>query len=159
MKYSIDTSAILDGWVRYYSPDVFPPLWEKLDELIKSGDLRATEEVLRELEKQDDKAHRWARERSGMFHPLDEAVQRAATEVLAAHPRLIDNRANRNPADPFVIALAKVNGCHVITGERFSTSLAKPNIPDACVAMGIPWTNMLGLFRAEKWVFPTISNR
>lgn len=157
MKYNIDTSAILDGWVRYYSPDVFPPLWEKIDELIKSGDLRATEEVLRELAKQDDKVHKWARERSEMFHPLDEAVQRAASEVLAAHPRLIDNRANRNPADPFVIALAKVNGCHVITGERSTGNLIKPNIPDACSAMGIQWTNMLGLFRAEGWVFSAIS--
>ena len=54
MRYSIDTSAILDGWRRYYPPDTFPGLWDKLDSLIEEGHLAATEEVLIELEKKDD---------------------------------------------------------------------------------------------------------
>ena len=35
MKYSLDTSGILDGW-RHYPPDIFPPVWERFDELIES---------------------------------------------------------------------------------------------------------------------------
>ena len=157
MKYSIDTSAILDGWARYYSPDVFPALWDKLDELIKSGDLRATEEVLVELKKQDDAVYKWVHARQEMFCPLDEPVQLAAMQVLGKHPRLVDNRLNRTSADPFVIALAQVNSCMLITGERPSTSLAKPKIPDVCIDLNIPWSNMLGLFRQQNWVFPSIT--
>lgn len=157
MKYSIDTSAILDGWMRYYSPDVFPALWGKFDELIKSGDLRATEEVLIELKKQDDAVYKWAHARLDLFCPIDEPVQRAATEVLGKHRRLVDNRLNRTSADPFVIALAQVNSCMVITGERLSTSLTKPNIPDVCIDLNVPWSNMLGLFRNQNWVFPSIT--
>jgi hypothetical protein len=37
--YVIDTSALLDGWVRYYPPDVFPSLWSHLEEMIKTGEL------------------------------------------------------------------------------------------------------------------------
>src|ERR1022692_867540 len=32
--YCIDTSALVDGWIRYYPPDVFPPLWTKLEDMI-----------------------------------------------------------------------------------------------------------------------------
>lgn len=72
MKYSIDTSSILDGWRRYYPPDVFPALWDRIDELIASGALRATEEVLTELERKDDEVHEWARQRTDLFVPIEE---------------------------------------------------------------------------------------
>ena len=39
MKYSIDTSSILDAWTRYYPPDVMPGLWKQLEELIDNGQL------------------------------------------------------------------------------------------------------------------------
>ena len=155
----MDTSAIIDGWIRYYPPDVFPPLWDKLDELIRSGDLRATEEVLEELKKQDDAVHKWAAARDEMFCPLDEPVQLAAAEVLKKHQRLVDNRMNRPKADPFVIALAKVNGCIVITGERATGSLDRPNIPDVCNDLRIACSNMLGLFRDQRWVFPVLATK
>jgi hypothetical protein len=52
VKYSLATSGILDGW-RYYPPEIFPPLWSRVDHLIDSGDLRASDEVLRELKKKE----------------------------------------------------------------------------------------------------------
>ena len=54
MRYGIDTSALLDAWVRYYPPDVFASIWEKLSQVAANGTLIATEEVLFELEKKDD---------------------------------------------------------------------------------------------------------
>ena len=51
MKYSIDTSAILDAWRRRYPPDVFPAVWVRFDEAIDAADLGASEEVLLEVEK------------------------------------------------------------------------------------------------------------
>lgn len=110
MRYSIDTSAILDGWKRYYPPDVFPDVWTGLDDLIARGDLAATEEVLVELEKRDDEIHAWAKERRApMIVAIDDRVQEKVVEILAAHERLVRN--NRSSADPFVIGLAMVEGC------------------------------------------------
>ena len=59
--YSIDTSAILDAWIRWYPPDLFPRLWENIELLIKEKRLIASEEVLVELEKKDDAVFKWAK--------------------------------------------------------------------------------------------------
>ena len=153
MKYSIDTSAILDAWTRYYPPDAFPPVWDKLDALIDNGDLKASEEVLEELEKKDDEVYAWALQRERMFVPTSEEIQGAVTEILKNHRRLIDQRPNRSGTDPFVIALAMVEDYVVITGEKPTKSTKRPHIPDVCEALDIRYLNMLGLFREENWVF------
>lgn len=96
MSYCIDTSAILDGWVRYYPIDVFPGLWANLDELIQTDRLATSDEVLRELEAKEDEALRWAKGRPALFVPLDEDIQRATSEILAAFRTMVDTMKGRN---------------------------------------------------------------
>lgn len=152
MRYSIDTSAILDGWRRYYPPDVFPDVWTGLDDLVERGDLRATEEVLVELEKRDDEIHAWAKERRDkLIVAIDDRVQEKVLEILAQHERLVRN--NRSGADPFVIGLAMVEACAVVTGERLSGSPTRPKIPDVCLAVDVRCIDLLGLFREQGWRF------
>lgn len=154
MKYSIDTSAILDGWRRYYPPDVFPAVWRGLDDLVKQGHLRASEEVLVELKKRDDEVYEWAKKRKAQkFVPIDVPTQERVIEILGQHEKLVDTRRNRSAADPFVIALAMVAGCKVVTGEKPTNSADRPNIPDVCVALGVPYIELLELFRLEGWQF------
>ncbi len=155
MIYSFDTSAILDGWRRYYPPDVFQSLWVNLDNLIDNGVIIASEEVLHDLEKQEgDEVHQWALARKQMFVDTDEQVQREVTEILENHKKLIDQRGNRSASDPFVIAVAKIKGGTVLTGERPTKSPEKrPHIPDVCSSMGIDCVDMVGLIRAQNWSF------
>ena len=153
MKYSVDTSAILDGWRRNYSPDVFPGFWDRLDALISEGSLRATDEVLVELERKDDEVYAWARKRTDLFVPIDSDIQIAVTDILSSYEKLLDTRANRSSADPFVIALAKTNKCAVVTAERATNSPLRPNIPDVCNALGVPVMTLLQLARGEGWRF------
>lgn len=153
MKYSTDTSAILDGWRRNYPPDVFPAWWERVEEAIADGRLRATEEVLVELERKDDEVYAWAKKHAGLFVAIDEAIQEAVTRILDQHEKLLDTRANRSSADPFVIALAQVNGCAVVTGEQATGSLTRPHIPDVCTALNVPVMTVLDVARAEGWRF------
>ena len=75
------------------------------------------------------------------------------TEILGKYERLLDTRKNRSGADPFVIALAVVERCAVLTEEGQSGTLAKPNIPDVCADMGIRCIDMVGLIREQRWVF------
>lgn len=152
-RYSIDTSAILDGWVRNYPPDVFPPAWIKLGKLITEGILIATEEVLFDLKRKDDDVYKWAYEHRQMFIPIDEEIQKVVKDILLKHKKLIDTRKNRSGSDPFVIALAKIKDCNVITGEKPTNSIDRPNIPDVCNALGIRWLSMLELFREQGWRF------
>ena len=144
---------MLDGWRRSYAPDVFPGVWDRLDDLIADGSLRATEEVLTELERKDDEVFTWARQRSDLFVAIDARIQIAVSEILASHERLLDTRANRSAADPFVIALAQIEQCAVVTGERATGSLTRPHIPDVCIDLGVPSMTLLQLLRAEGWRF------
>jgi hypothetical protein len=151
--YVIDTSALLDGWVRYYPPDVFPSLWSYLEEMIKSGDLLSPDEVLLELGQKDDEIHKWAKANSTMFVPLDEEVQNATQEILHQFPRLVGAMKDRNRADPFVIALAKVKEAIVVTGERSSGTRERPRIPNVCDQFKIGHCTLLQLIRDKNWTF------
>jgi hypothetical protein len=151
--YSLDTSALLDGGRRYYPPDVFPPLWEKLSELIQGGKLSSPDEVREELKKKDDEVWRWAREQIGLFVPLADDIQSATVAILAAFPKLVDTRRGRGQADPFVIAHARVNGHVVVTGERRPGTKTKPTIPYVCRHFNVRYLDLLGLMREQGWTF------
>lgn len=156
MKYSIDTSALIESYVRDFPPDIFPPVWEKLEELIDAGDLKAIEEVQYELEKKDDDVFNWAVNHGKLFLPTSIKIQEAVKSILKQHKTLIDTRKNRSGADPFVIALAQVEGLIVVTAEGLSGSLDRPKIPDVCKALGIQYYSMIDLFREEKWRFENL---
>jgi len=154
MKYSFDASAIIQGWRRFYPPNVFPALWSKTEALIDQGTIRATEEVLVELERKDDEIHKWAVEHRDMFLAIDDEIQDVVRDVLRDHKKLLDTRKGRSGADPFVIALAIIHESSVVTLEGKSRSPDKrPNIPDVCEVLGVPWLSLLQMIEQEKWVF------
>lgn len=156
MKYSIDTSAILEAWRRRYPPDVFPAVWKRVEGVIDEGDLGASEEVLLEIEKRDDEVYIWAKERKpNLFVAIDEEQQGYVSVILKKHERLVDTRKNRSAADPFVIALAIAKECAVVTAEAATGKAEKPNIPDVCsaMAMGVRSINLLEFFREQGWRF------
>ena len=77
------------------------------------------------------------RHTEALFVPLDEALQRATREILAAHPKLMGRGGGRNAADPFFIGLAMARAGVVVTEETMSGNLdTKPRIPDVCQALG-----------------------
>lgn len=154
MKYSIDTSALLDGWRRWYSPESFPNVWKRIDELILSSDLKATEEVFHELEKKEDELLEWARQRrTSFFISHDENIQEKVKELLKTYEYLVDPRRSKHQADPFVIVVAQINDAIVITGEYPRNNINKPSIPDVCEKIGINWINLPGLIKREGWKF------
>jgi hypothetical protein len=67
LKYCIDTSTLLDGWVRWYPPNTFHTLWSNIEEFIEQEVIVAPEEVLTELTKKDDDVHKWAKRNKVMF--------------------------------------------------------------------------------------------
>lgn len=153
MTYCLDTSGLLDAWVRWYPPDVFPSFWLKIEELVDSGRIIASDEVLVELERREDDLYKWAKDRRQMFLPLDEDIQIAAGKILEQFPRLVDTRRERSQADPFVIAVAMLHKRIVITGEKPSGTPEKPRIPNVCKHFGVEYMGVVQLIRQEKWSF------
>jgi hypothetical protein len=136
VSYSIDTSALLDGWVRYYPPEVFPCLWNRIDTLIDAGLLVASEEVNGEIQKKQDELAEWAKHRKMLFVPADDETQIVLTEIMATHGDLVNIKTGGSGADPWVIALARVRGLTVVSGEIWR--LPKLTIPSECAAKRRP---------------------
>ena len=151
--FCFDTSALLDAWTRSYPVDVFPQLWHAIEDLIASGRAIAPEEVRVELAKKDDSILKWAKKQRGLFVDLDDAQQVSVSEILSRFPKLIDTRRGRSGADPFVIALARVRGAVVVTGENDDGSANNPKIPTVCTAFGVRAIKPLGFIRENRWVF------
>lgn len=154
--YCIDTSSLVQAWVRAYPIRYFEPLWDKIDELIKDGRLFSSIEVLNELEKRDDDLFAWAKERKEMFRELDdETGQDKMAHLMGMYPRLVDTRKGKSMADPFVIAVAAVaDPPHtVVTEEAGTGKLEKPKIPDVCIAEGLETMKFLDLIIQEDWRF------
>jgi len=142
----------LDAWVRNYPPDVFPGIWEKMDAAAKAGTFYLSDEVVNELEKKEDGAHKWVKARGSIIIPLDPEIEKHVQEIMAHYPSLVDTKKRRSVGDPFVIAVARVKNLTVITGENPTGKIEKPKIPDVCDAFGIDWMRILDFFREQKWV-------
>jgi hypothetical protein len=147
-KYAIDTCSLTE-LRRRYSSDVFPGVWSKVSELATSGMLTSVEDVLEELEVEDDAVLEWGLEHADIFQELSVDVQSVAKLILRDHPTLLDLKKKKSSADPFLIALAKVLGCAVVTEEKLSGGPPKKKIPDVCRVMGIECIPLLEMLKRE----------
>ena len=151
MAFSLDTSGMIDAWGRYYPPDVFPTIWIKMDSAAGAGDILIIEEVVRELERKDDGAHKWIKERETAIVAIDGEVQAHLVEIMRKYGRLVDSKKNKSGGDPWVIALARARRLTVVTGEKATGSLIKPHIPDVCKDLGVPCITVIDFFRKQGW--------
>lgn len=147
--YSFDTSSLLNGRRDLLPPSVFRSVWENIETAIADRDIRCVDVVRDELSKRDDEVLVWARSQSTLFIPLAPEIQRATSEVLRAHPKLMGRGGGRNAADPFVIGLASARGGTVVTQETMSGNLEKPRIPDVCQALGVRYTSLVGFLSQQ----------
>ena len=130
-------------------------MWDRLDALIEEGRLRASIEVLHELERKDDELHEWCRSRrEALFVEIDEACQLRLGHIMGTYPRLVDTVKGRSGADPFVIALAASTlPAMIVVSEEQPGKKNSPKIPDVCLAEGIRCIGLADLIEAEDWQF------
>ena len=118
-----------------------------------SGNLLVPEEVYEELKAQDDDLLAWVKQRSdAIVVPTSRAVMLEARAILADHEGLTKAGTGRGKADPFVIALARLKSCPVVTQEQ-GGSATKPRIPFVCRNRRIACMSMLEVIRVEGWRF------
>lgn len=149
--FCVDTSSLVAAWVERYPPEVFPGLWDKVAELIRSGQLYAPDEVRTELTKRSSEVVDWLDGFDGFFIPTDDAVLVEVTAVLAAFPKLVMERKVAFAADPFVIGLARIKKATVVT-EEGAGSVGRPKIPLVCQSYSLSCCNLLELIKSHGWV-------
>lgn len=153
-KYSLDTSALIDGLERYYPQDFFPALWERMDALVGQQRARMSEEVWEEIKTRDAVVRAWCEPRKdALVFPTSVEVAREVQNILSSYPRLVMNMKNRNRADAFVIAVAKLESAIVVTGEGSDGTATRPKIPFICEQMGVPCIRFTEIVAREGWQF------
>jgi hypothetical protein len=124
-----------------------------MDDAIGEGFLIAPEIVLKELEKKEgDELYTWAKGRVSMFQPLNAELQTTQRSIINKFPKLINEAKGRSMCDPWVIALAQINQCPVITEEN-PGGYSKPKIPDVCSQLGIGCMKIADLIETLGWTF------
>ena len=129
--------------------DVFPGVWEKVEELISDQLICSVDEVYLEIMAQDDTLSGWVKRRKHIFLPIDEDVQHNVKDILQNHSNLLDLKNNKSGADPFLIAVAMVHDCAVITEEKPSGGPERSKIPDVCKSYGIECIRVLEMLRRD----------
>ena len=134
-RYSIDSSSVIHAWRRAYPPKNFESFWGKIEDLIDSGEIVASVEVLNEMKKKDDEIYKWCLNRPASFSvEIDDEIQLHLNHIMGTYPRLVDTVKGRSGGDPFVIALARSNKPSSLTviSEENMGKKNSPKIPDVC---------------------------
>jgi hypothetical protein len=155
--YSIDTSSLIRWYVEHYSPDVFEGLPSRLSALIEEGRLRAIRHIrdgeIRDSE-DDETLAKWCKAQEKLYVDESEEIQEKVKELLAQYQNP-KRKKGISGADPFVIALACVNGGQwfVVSEElpHLGNEQSNPNIPYVCNGEGIEHINFLDMLRKEGW--------
>lgn len=149
MRWCFDTSGFMEPWIRLYPTDLFPAIWDKLQELVSDGAVCAPQEVRMELMKQKDDLLAWADGCKNLFPLYDQATLLQAKHIINTFPGLMKVDSLRSGADPWVVAMARVRGVPVVTYETRGKKGGAPKIPDVCDQLGVNVVSMVDVLRAE----------
>lgn len=157
--YCIDASSLIK-LKQDFPRQVFPTLWERVEEMARAGRLIAPDEVLQEI-KNDDVLGPWAKQKLEMFRKLDQEQLDAASDVTCRFPSLAKPGRFGPAADPFVVALAQLENqklsdslfaagsrCVVVSEER-----GPGKIPGVCSHYKLSCVTLVDLFQREGWRF------
>lgn len=152
MRYSIDSSALIFAWSRPYQHERFPSFWNSMDQLIQDGILIASDEVKMELARKQDDLFEWIQQRQQMFIEVGPDIQREVSRILTAFPDLVHPDSHRPQADAFVIAVARIENCKVVTQEK-GGKLTRPKIPYVCAQYNIDCIDLYEFVAEQDWSF------
>jgi len=137
-------------------------IWDGLENLAKNGRGKLIRQVKAELERWNPDALNRLK-----IYPGHRAPNRTPDlvgiyqNVMSQFPRLIERYPKYDPADPWIIAMARKYGYAVVTEETPAAEKAKSPrktpIPDVCQALGMTCLNLRGLAELEEWIPKRVS--
>jgi hypothetical protein len=172
--YLIDACSLLwldgvnqepDGANRY-NPDEQAKVWARLDDLVRHGNLKLTTDVKGELRRMGSGSavRRLAAYSGHKVQRRTNALRVTYQQVVASHLNgnhpVVRPEWVRDPADPWLVAYAKLYGYTIITDElpaalhRTRSKRQKVFIPDLCGALAppLPWFHLRDLAISLGWI-------
>jgi hypothetical protein len=146
-RYCIDASALIN-LTRYpgYPRDIFPAIWEKLENMVKRDELISHIEVYKEIEKRKDPIYQWCKKHKKMFKDVDDCQIRELENIQHQYdPGYWNNEINKGGpwADPWLIALSICEDAIIVTDEKNT-----PNrIPYIANHFNSQWLNLIDFFK------------
>lgn len=153
--YVLDTSVVID--LKINQPrDIFEGVWGNLDQYVQTGRILVHRMMVHELAhkgKEDDDAGIWIQSiPDDLIIEIDDA-QGAFINQMGDDYKYLADRLTKveysNSADPFLVALARLRHCTVVTNEN----AAAWKIPDLCRRYKIEAVNAFTMMRHESWKF------
>ncbi len=157
--YCADTSAF--AWLsRNIDRTVLADIWDAVEELIRTGRMFAPVQVRDEIDRGWDELPTWCRQFPTLFRHVTEEVANIVGELGTAHQGFIRPLQDREEADPWVVAWAKLeNGrlseelfggeCVVVSSEGTHVN----HIAQVCRKEKINCATLQGVFGLEGWTF------
>ncbi|TAL60429.1 MAG: DUF4411 family protein [Bacteroidetes bacterium] len=163
--YFIDSSALITV-NRYYPSKVFPDLWKYIEELLKRKRMLSHEMVFDEIVPTSgpkDEIGKLIAKHKSSFCPITNKQGQLALKILSNFPRLIDPRAKKDEADPWIIALViekmeevslfgKDSDFVVVSAE---SEKSDTKIPAVCKYFKVRHMNLFQFFEDNGWEFTT----
>lgn len=139
--YIIDTSSLINLRT-FYPKDIFPPVWARIEDLIRSGSVILCSEIVDEIK--DDDLVEFIKPYKHMIIKPSADVQKKVKDVLSQFKGLIDIK-KMGSGDPFIISYAMLNTWIVVTDEKHPENPKK--IPHVCNHYKVPYLDLIGLLR------------
>lgn len=97
-KYVFDANIFINLHQRQ-PRDIYPSVWNKIDELMANGTIISSREVYDELLRNDDSLSGWAKSRKEYFLPSEIPIQEKVRKILSEHRGLVEGGKKQNNAD------------------------------------------------------------
>ncbi|PKP58836.1 MAG: DUF4411 domain-containing protein [Candidatus Altiarchaeales archaeon HGW-Altiarchaeales-1] len=151
--YCIDADALINIKKHYPKDiDLFSPIWNKLEDMVKNDTLISSIEVFEEINDATDKNDfllQWSTKNKNMFRGIDDNCQKEEFEnVKSKYDKdYWDKESAKGPwADPWLIALSICKKATLVTSEKN----AQNHIPYIADCFKIHSMNLLDFFRKIK---------
>ncbi|MBI4823852.1 MAG: DUF4411 family protein [Nitrospirae bacterium] len=146
--FCIDASALINLMPRgrdIYRRDVFPTIWNKLEDMIRNGELIASLEVYKEIKAVSDKIYDWCKSNKVMFKDIDECQRQKLQEVEKQYDKNYWKNENNKEvwADPWVMALSLCEDAIIVTDEKNTQN----RIPAITSMLGLKCLGLLDFFK------------
>ncbi len=155
MSYLLDTNVFIAAKRLHYGFDFCPAFWEWLARQNRAGRVFSIDRVGTEIATGTDDLSLWAESLGATFFLPPDAA-------MLASFGLVNNWAIGQPytpaalellargADSYLVAHAHAHRMTVVTHEKPENSKHIVKIPNACVALGVPYVSPFEMLRRER---------
>lgn len=167
-KYLLDTSIFITPYKQYYPFDFARSFWDQLADRLTLDNIMVLDVVVSEVSEREDELSEWIKSLRD-FHPItvkNEQIVVNYGKVLnyiqqspLYKKEALSSWANKEVADPWLIAAAMNTGAKIITiestsGKGLSPSNASrnPKIPDVAEHFGVKCENLFAFMRETKFI-------